>query len=241
LKTETNLVYLIVQKVHFRYLKLDRMKGLVIGATGATGKDLVQQLLQDKDFEEINVFVRKSLNFNNPKLKTHLIDFDKPEEWKDLVRGDVAFSCLGTTLKAAGSKEAQYKIDVDYQYNFAKMAKENGVQDFVLVSSHGADENSGLFYPRMKGELEEKIKNLSFEKLTFFQPGLLDREDSERTAEVIGIKLLKFVNQLGFFKHQKPLPTSILAKAMINASKIKSNGFSEIKLGNIFSFAKKHD
>jgi uncharacterized protein YbjT (DUF2867 family) len=106
------------------------MKALVIGATGATGKDLVNQLLNDQDFEEVNMFVRKPIDIQNNKLKVHLVNFEKPEEWKDLVKGDVAFSCLGTTLKAAGSKEAQRKVDYDYQYEFAQAAKENG-EDYI--------------------------------------------------------------------------------------------------------------
>ena len=89
------------------------MKALVIGATGATGKDLVNQLLNDKDFEEVNIFVRKPVDIHNEKLKVHIVNFEKPEEWKQMVKGDVAFSCLGTTLKDAGSKEAQKKVDFD--------------------------------------------------------------------------------------------------------------------------------
>ena len=85
------------------------MKALVIGATGATGRDLVNQLLTDKDYDEVNVFVRRPLTVESPKLKTHIVDFEKPEEWKDLVDGDVAFSCLGTTLKDAGSKDHSEK------------------------------------------------------------------------------------------------------------------------------------
>ncbi|WP_312344510.1 NAD(P)H-binding protein [Chryseobacterium binzhouense] len=216
------------------------MKALVIGATGATGKDLVQQLLLDNDFNEVNVFVRKPLNIYNDKLKTQVIDFEKPEEWKNLVDGDVAFSCLGTTLKDAGSKEAQRKVDVDYQYEFAKAAKENNVEDYILVSSYGADPKSKIFYSRMKGELEQAVRNLHFNKITIFKPGMLERKDSERTGEVLGSRIIKFANKLGLFESQKPLPTAVLAKAMINASKIKSNGYSSIKLGNIFCFAEKN-
>lgn len=216
------------------------MKALIIGATGATGKDLVNQLLQDKDYQEINIFVRKPLEkITNPKLKTHIVDFEKPEEWKNLVKGDVAFSCLGTTLKAAGSKEAQRKIDYDYQYNFAKVAKENQVDDFILISSYGANPNSKIFYSKMKGELEQSIKALQFNKTTIFQPGMLERKDSERTGEVLGGKIIKFANKFGLLTHQKPLPTAILAQAMINSSKIKSKSYSKIKLGSIFSFAEK--
>ena len=215
------------------------MKALVIGATGATGKDLVKQLCQDSDFDEIDIFVRRRSDFHHEKVKAHLVDFDHPEEWKHLVKGDVAFSCLGTTLKSAGSKENQKVIDYDYQFNFAKAAKENNVQDYILVSAYGASPDSKIFYSRIKGELEEAVKNLKFEKTTIFKPGMLERKNTDRNGEVFGLKIIKFLNKLGLFKSQKPLPTEVLAKAMIVASKIKSNSFSEVKLHSIFSFAEK--
>ena len=215
------------------------MKALVIGATGATGKDLVKQLCQDSDFDEIDIFVRRRSDFHHEKVKAHLVDFDHPEEWKHLVKGDVAFSCLGTTLKSAGSKENQKVIDYDYQFNFAKAAKENNVQDYILVSAYGASPDSKIFYSRIKGELEEAVKNLKFEKTTIFKPGMLERKNTDRNGEVFGLKIIKFLNKFGLFKSQKPLPTSVLAKAMIVASKIKSNSFSEVKLHSIFSFAEK--
>ena len=215
------------------------MKALVLGATGATGKNLVDQLLEDPKYDEVNIFVRKAPEIDNEKLKTHIVDFEKPEDWLDLVQGDVAFSCMGTTLKNAGSKEAQKKVDFTYQYDFAKAAKGNNVEDYILVSSYGADSKSKLFYSRMKGELENSVKDLHFPKITIFQPGMLERKDSARTGEVLGGKIIKFANKLGVLENQKPLPTDILAKAMINSSKIKSNGYSKIKLGAIFSFAEK--
>ncbi|PTT23418.1 semialdehyde dehydrogenase [Chryseobacterium sp. HMWF028] len=215
------------------------MKALVIGATGATGKDLVNQLLNDKEFDEVDIFVRKPVDIQNDKLKVHVVNFEKPGEWKNMVKGDVAFSCLGTTLKDAGSKEAQKKVDLDYQYEFAKAAKENDVEDYILVSAYGANPQSKIFYSKMKGELEEAVKQLHFNKITIFKPGMLERKDSERTGEVLGSRIIKFANKLGLLESQKPLPTDILAKAMINSSKIKSNGYSSIKLGNIFCFAEK--
>ena len=215
------------------------MKALVIGATGATGKDLVKQLCQDSDFDEIDIFVRRRSDFHHEKVKAHLVDFDHPEEWKHLLKGDVAFSCLGTTLKSAGSKENQKIIDYDYQFNFAKAAKENKVEDYILVSAYGASPDSKIFYSRIKGELEEAVKNLKFEKTTIFKPGMLERKNTDRNGEVFGLKIIKFLNKLGLFKSQQPLPTEVLAKAMIVASKIKSNSFSEVKLHSIFSFAEK--
>ncbi len=217
------------------------MKALVIGATGATGKDLIQKLLDDGDFDEVHAFVRKPLDIENKKLNSHIVDFENPENWKNLVKGDVAFSCLGTTLKTAGSKEAQKKVDYDYQFNFAKAAKENEVDDYVLVSAYGANPNSKIFYSRMKGELEQAVKDLHFNKITIFQPGMLDRKNTDRTAEALGGKIIKFANKFGVFENQKPLPTDVLAQAMVNSSKIKSNGYSKIKLGSIFSFAEKNN
>ncbi len=215
------------------------MKALVIGATGATGNDLVNQLCLDNDFDAVEIFVRRRSDFHHEKVKAHIIDFDRPEEWSHLVKGDVAFSCLGTTLKSAGSKHNQWKIDYDYQYQFAKAAKENLVEDYILVSAYGANPRSKLFYSRMKGDLEEAVKHLNFEKTTIFKPGMLERKDTDRNGEVLGLKIIKFFNKIGLFKSQRPLPTSVLAEAMINASKIKSKGFSEIKLHSIFSFADK--
>ncbi|PRB04905.1 semialdehyde dehydrogenase [Chryseobacterium sp. MYb7] len=215
------------------------MKALVIGATGATGKDLVNQLLNDKEFDKVDIFVRKPVDIQNDKLRVHVVNFEKPEEWKEMVKGDVAFSCLGTTLKDAGSKEAQKKVDFDYQYEFAKAARENEVEDYILVSAYGANPQSKIFYSKMKGELEDAVKQLHFNKITIFKPGMLERKDSERTGEVLGSRIIKFANKLGLLESQKPLPTDILAKAMINSSKIKSNGYSSIKLGNIFCFAEK--
>ena len=104
---------LVILKIFFINYQLQKMKALIIGATGATGKDLLQQLIDDTHFSEIHVFGRRALELRNNKVFEHIVDFDQPETWKDLVTGDVAFSCLGTTLKDAGSKEAQRKVDFD--------------------------------------------------------------------------------------------------------------------------------
>ena len=126
------------------------MKALIIGATGATGKDLVTQLLADDTYSEVHCFVRKPLALSHPKLHAHVVNFDTPEVWADLLQGDVAFSCLGTTLAVAGSKEAQWRVDYDYQYAFAQQCKANGVPTFVLVSAAMANAQSKVFYNRMK-------------------------------------------------------------------------------------------
>ena len=141
------------------------MKALVIGATGATGKELVAQLLEDEAFKEVHIFVRRAYNCQNPKLYTHIIDFEEPQTWAALLHGDVAFSCLGTTLAQAGSKEAQWRVDYDYQLHFGENCSKNHVKTFVLVSSAGADAKSAIYYSKMKGMLEDVVKKLPFDRL----------------------------------------------------------------------------
>lgn len=191
------------------------MKAVLLGATGATGKEVLELLLQDANYHQVDIFVRRAIPLEHNKLKVHVIDFDAPETWKHLVTGDVLFSCLGTTLKAAGSKEAQWKIDYDYQYAFAKSAQEHGIPTYVLVSASNASPDSFFFYSKMKGKLEEAVKALGFAKTIILRPPILVRENSKRTMEVIGVKVLRFFNRLGLLRSQKPMETKRLAAAMI--------------------------
>ncbi len=191
------------------------MKGIVIGGTGATGKELVAQLLADHQFEQVTVLVRRSYFEPHPKLTEIVVDFEKLNDYQDDIVGDVAFSTLGTTLKDAGSKAAQWRVDHDYQLEFAKIAKANGVESFVLLSAFGANVNSTFFYNKMKGTLEENMQKLNFSQLTVLHPGGIDRPDSTRTGEKVMMKALKAFNTIGIFKAYAPISTQRLAKAMI--------------------------
>ena len=210
------------------------MKALIIGATGATGKDLVTQLLADDTYSEVHCFVRKPLTLTHPKLHAHVVNFETPEAWADLVHGDVAFSCLGTTLAVAGSKEAQWRVDYDYQYNFAEHCRNNGVPTFVLVSAAGAKAPSKLFYNRMKGQLEDAIKALGFSCLLIFQPSVLIRSNSDRGGENFTVKVIAFLNKLGLFKRYRPMPTAILAQKMRKEVATAPKGVHTFTLDEIF-------
>ena len=181
-------------------------KALVIGATGAVGRDLVDQLLQDDAFESVVAFVRRPLAVESPKLTVHVIDFDHPELWRQLLQGDVLFSCLGTTIRAAGSQAAQ-------------AARENGVGTYALVSSIGADPKSKIFYTRMKGELEEAVKKLGFPACFILQPPSLVRKGSDRFGEKAGVVMLRAFNAIGLMRAWKPMPTEEVAAAMVRFAK----------------------
>jgi uncharacterized protein YbjT (DUF2867 family) len=194
------------------------MTAIIIGATGATGRDLVDLLLQDTAFDAIHVFVRRPLAISDPMIETHLVDFDQIDSWKSGIRGDVLFSCLGTTLRAAGSQEAQWKVDYDYQFNFAKAAHENGVPTLVLMSSMGANPQSSVFYMKMKGQLEEAVKLLGFSNTIIVRPPSLIRRNSDRWGEKVGVMALKMLNKVGILRSMKPLSTEAVARAMLTCS-----------------------
>ena len=195
------------------------MKALVIGATGAVGRDLVDQLLKEDAFGSVVAFVRRPLAVENPKLTVHVIDFDHPEQWRQLLQGDVLFSCLGTTIKAAGSQEAQWKVDYTYQYEAAKAARENEVETYALVSAIGSSPKAKFFYTRMKGELEDAVKKLGFPACFILQPPSLVRKGSDRVGEKAGVVALRAFNAIGLMRAYTPMPTEEVAAAMVRLVK----------------------
>ncbi len=201
---------------------------LVIGATGLVGESLVTQLLEDGDFSVVKIFVRKQLVLNHQKLEQHIIDFNSIEKYADLIKGDVLFCCLGTTIKAAGSKEAFIKVDYTFTHKFAQQAKKNGLEKFILVSSLGADKNSSNFYLKVKGDIETDLARLKFKNLIIVRPSMLlgDRKEF-RLGELIGKKIMKALAFIfvGKLKKYKAIESRTVAKAMIVLSK---NDLSEV-------------
>lgn len=212
------------------------MKALVIGGTGLVGKELTKQLLANDKFDEIVLFLRRTTGLAHQKLREEIVDFDHPEQWSQLVNGDVLFSALGTTIKAAGSKTAQYKIDFSYQYQTAAAAAANKVGTYVLVSSAGADAKSKIFYSRMKGELDDAILKLPFKRHVILRPSLLmGKREQKRGGEGLAQTIMPAITR-NIFKKYRPIKGSTVAKAMICAALNKSVD-STYSLDKIFSLA----
>jgi uncharacterized protein YbjT (DUF2867 family) len=202
-------------------------KAILIGASGLTGQSLLNQLLQDEQFDTVVIFLRKELNITHKKLTQLCIDFNQLDTYKDLIKGDVVFCCLGTTIKIAGSQEAFKKVDFTYPTELAKIAKQNNVSTFCLQSSLGADSKSTNFYLKVKGETEDFIRQLNFVSFASFRPSMLLGNRTEfRLGETIGkivMQVLSFAF-IGKLKRYKAIHVNQVASTMIKYAKSSKTG-----------------
>jgi uncharacterized protein YbjT (DUF2867 family) len=196
------------------------MKALIIGATGLVGKEMVKLMLEDSSFSEVHVFVRRPMNMTHAKLHEHVVDFDDLKTWSILLKGDVLFCAMGTTIKAAGSKKAQWKVDFEYPLEVSKMAHANGVGKMVLISSVGADSRSPFFYLKTKGVLEEALGEIGFQGLAIIRPSLLegDREVA-RVGESFSHFFLSKLPRMKLFSRLIPVHGKTVAKNAIEQSR----------------------
>lgn len=164
-------------------------RALLVGGTGLVGNLIADRLLGD--CRQVHAFVRRATGREDPAWHEHLAP---AADWPALARGiegDVAISALGTTYRAAGSEQAFRKVDFDMVVDFAAAARAAGVRRMILVSSVGADARSRAFYLRVKGEVEDAVTSLGFDRLDIVRPGLLrgerggDRRLKERLAIAI--------------------------------------------------------
>jgi uncharacterized protein YbjT (DUF2867 family) len=190
---------------------------LVLGATGLVGRALVHQLLNDDRYDRVSVLVRRAYEPAHAKLTVEIIDFDRPDASK--IKGDDLYCALGTTLKKAGSKEAQYRVDFQYPYEIGKIAKANGVRQFLLVSSLGANAKSSNFYLRTKGMLEYEISGLNFATFISARPSFLLGEREEfRLGERIGIAVVSALGPLVPKKYRGIQADKVAAALIENAN-----------------------
>jgi uncharacterized protein YbjT (DUF2867 family) len=209
------------------------MKVAILGSTGLVGNLLLNELIKNEKITEVINLTRKDSPTLNPKLKNHKIDFDNLDSYKNLFENlDVVVSCLGTTIKTAGSKEAFLKVDYDYVINSAKIAYEKGVKKYLVISAMGVDENSFIFYNHVKGKMENSLKKFGFSSLQIYRPSLLVGERKEfRIGEEIGNI---FGNIFGFvfsgpIKKYKPIQAEDVAKAMLNGILNRNENFVTIE------------
>ena len=202
---------------------------VIIGATGAVGREIVNEILSGEYYNRVYILGRSSISKlpDDSRLEKIIIDFDNIDFDMDILENADVFASLGTTIKTAGSKENQRKIDVDYTVNFAKLC-EGKVRSFNVVSAIGANSKSKNFYNSLKGELEDKLKEMNLRTLRIFQPSLLiSKREDKRYLEEIFMKvapIFQFVLK-GKIKKYSPIEVSLLGKVLVRfATENKGKG-----------------
>ncbi|MCW3463605.1 oxidoreductase [Chitinophaga nivalis] len=200
---------------------------IVIGATGLTGTHLVAALLQDPAFGKVKVLVRQPWAHQREKLETILVDFNDETQLAAALHGDALFCCIGTTIRKAGSQETFRQVDFDIPVRCATIAHRQGVRQFLLISSIGADNRSRNFYLRTKGETEAAILQTGFVSTCIFRPSfLIGQREEFRLGEWIAkylIQLFYFLLQ-GKWKKYRGIKAATVAHAMVMAAKQDDTG-----------------
>jgi len=194
---------------------------ILVGASGLIGSHLLTQLIESVEISRILLLLRKPLHISAHKVQELIVNFDELEHYSSDIKGDVIFSCLGTTKAATPDSDLYRKIDLEYPLKLAEIGIRNGVSQFHLVSSLGANALASNAYLKLKGELENELKNLSISSLHIYQPSLLtgNRKES-RLGEKFAISVFKLINPLliGPFKKYRSIEAETVARVMFNQS-----------------------
>lgn len=197
---------------------------LLAGSTGLIGKQLLGLLLEDSRYTVVKAISRKPLAIQHSKLQNIVTDFISLTEHHDELKADDVFCCLGTTIRQAGSQAAFRKVDYDYPLELARLTKNHGATQYLIITALGADSKSGIFYNRVKGEVEQAIEAVGFDSYHIFRPSLLLGERTEKRAgegaATVVYKALGFLIPLKY----KAIDSAKVAKAMLHFAKQDSKG-----------------
>jgi uncharacterized protein YbjT (DUF2867 family) len=194
---------------------------LLFGSSGLIGGQLLNNLIQNNDYNKIRIFVRSEPEIKDSKIEIIKTDFNNLKNHVEDIKGDDCFFCIGTTKQNSPDKNEYKRVERDIPVEIAEIAKANSVNSFVYVSSGFADSKNSGAYLRYKGEVEEELKKLNFTKLGIMRPSfLLGNRKEKRFGEKIGIFLFKLLSPLflGPLKKMKPIHSEKVAKVMIKIS-----------------------
>jgi len=192
---------------------------LIFGSSGLIGSYLLDLIVNDNNYSKIRLFVRSEPVNTSSKIEIIKTDFNNLENHKDSIAGDVCFFCIGTTRKKTPDKNEYINIEYNLPIEVAKIAKSNSVNNFIYVSSIGANTNASGLYLKNKGRAEEELKKLNFSKLSIMRPSiLLGNRKENRVCEKIGIIVMKTLSPLflGKMKKYKPIKVENVAKTMLH-------------------------
>ena len=208
---------------------------IVLGATGLVGHAIVEHLARAPHIDRVVTVTRRPADAPSPKVTNHVVDFERLHEHAALFAADYLFSSLGTTRKQAGSIDAQRKVDLEYQYAAAELAARQGVAHYLLVSSTGADAGSSNPYLKMKGELEQRVLQLPFARVSIFQPSVLAGvREHARPGEQLGGIVLGVLRFLPGVRRYRPIRGDEVAEKMVQVSRAPGPSREWFRLDEVF-------
>lgn len=191
------------------------MQVIVLGATGLTGGHLIQYLVEDTSITEIKVFTRRSIGFEHPKIKEYIVDLLDWEKEATHFTADVLYCCIGTTKAKTPDKVLYRAIDYGIPVKAAQLAKKNGIKRFIVISSLGANEQSKVFYSRLKGEMERDVMKQNIEHTYILRPSLIyGNRNEKRLGEQVATQLMSVFNFIIPARYQR-IKAKTIAKAML--------------------------
>lgn len=200
---------------------------LLAGASGLVGRHVLAQLLTAADFSRVYAVTRRPLNLEHARLANRIVQFERMETQLKGLTCHVAFCCLGTTLREAGSEQAVRQLELGHVIAFARAARAAQAQRFVIVSCVGADAQSLRFQLRLKGEAEQALAGLGFVSLDVLQPGpLLGLRRSMTPQDFARLARALLLNPflIGARESSRAIPASTVAAAMLGASRSGRKG-----------------
>lgn len=197
---------------------------LIAGASGLIGSFLLSDLLSSARYQKIIVLSRKPAGITDGKVQEIITDITSLEQHKAELKADDVFCCLGTTMANAGSKEKFYEVDFTYPHKLAEYVKENGANQFLIITALGAKKNSWVYYNRVKGEIEDAIKKIDFESTHIFRPSLLlGPRQEQRKGEDAAKRLYKYLDWL-IPSNYKAIEAEKVARAMLHYATQEKKG-----------------
>lgn len=194
---------------------------ILIGSSGLIGSNLLSELIQSEAISEILLLVRRSTDVSSSKVKELIVNFEKPNSYSIDIQADIIYSCLGTTKSETPNSSLYRQIDLEYPLNLAKLGQKNGVAQFHIISSLGADAGSSNSYLKLKGELEQELKKLTISSLHIYQPSfLIGERKKDRLADKIMKPVFRLIDPLliGPLKKYRSIKAADVARVMLNQS-----------------------
>ena len=201
-----------------------------IGATGAVGSAALNQLLSYKNVSKILTLGRRVVELKEPPthLEQQVIDIHNPASYSDYIENyNIAICTLGVGEPTKVSKKDFIAIDKTAVLNFAKVCKEKGVKHFHLLSSIGVNSSSWNYYMRTKGELNEELVKLNFERLSIFQPSMiLTPQNRYGLSQGIALKIWPKLDYIlhGRYKKYRGIKVDMLGKSIANNVFLEKTG-----------------